>query len=105
MKHVISVQIVIMKAEDSVAFKKHVEYSHAAENTCNFCEFKHSMLNRVNLHMAEKYDEKNIQCDSCDFTSPTKRAMNSHVFRKHSKCCKLLKCEKCDYTSVNLCDV
>ena len=33
MKHVISVQIVIMKAEDSVAFKKHVEYSHAAENT------------------------------------------------------------------------
>ena len=46
--------------------------------------------------MAEKYDEKNIQCDSCDFTSPTKRAMNSHVFRKHT--CKLL---KCDYTSVN----
>ena len=63
------------------------------------------MLNRVNLHMAEKYDEKNIQCDSCDFTSPTKRAMNSHVFRKHSKCSKLLKCEKCDYTSVNSCDV
>ena len=44
------------------------------------------MLNRVNLHLAEKHGEKNIQCDSCDYTSAIKRAINSHVFKKHTKC-------------------
>jgi uncharacterized C2H2 Zn-finger protein len=37
--------------------------------------------------MAEKHGENNLQCDSCDFTSATKRAMISHVFKKHwAKC-------------------
>jgi len=94
------------KAEDSDSLKRHCKYSHCGEkHKCNICEYKHSMLSRVKLHMAEKHGEKNILCDSCDFTCATKRGMSRHVFKKHTKCRKLFRCEKCDYSSINSYDV
>jgi hypothetical protein len=71
MKHVISVQIVIMKQNILLHLKSTLGIVMLQKNTSVISVNSNIMLNRVNLHMTEKHGEKKVQCDSCDFTSPS----------------------------------
>ena len=61
---------------------------------CSICDFKTNRNYRLLDHLRKKHNgspEKEHNCHRCDFVSPTKAALKSHISNSHAK----LACHKC----------
>ena len=69
---------------------------------CNQCDYKAGgafgeiMLRR---HMARHTQERNFQCDQCEFRGYTKYDLGKHYYNRHEVSPPKYVCNYCDYTS------
>ena len=92
------------KTEKPYAIGRHLAEVHNVGRValCNQCDYKAGgafgeiMLRR---HMARHTQERNFQCDQCEFRGYTKYDLGKHYYNRHEVNPPKYVCNDCDYTS------
>lgn len=76
---------------------------------CELCDYTTGYKNCLDLHLAGHKETKPFSCTLCDYCTKYPTSLQRHIMIKHQvketltdeekKSMRLLKCEKCDYTS------
>ena len=92
------------KSPKRFTLKRHLaeEHNQGMVFQCTFCEYKtggHSGKGHLKIHMARHSNEKNFQCDQCEFSGNTKTSLDRHIQRAHQQHAPKFLCDECDYKS------
>ena len=85
------------------SLKRHLAEIHNIGDVfqCNQCDYKTggpTSRSKMKNHMASHSNEKNFQCDQCEFSGNTKASLDQHLRRHNAP--KYL-CNECDYKSTD----
>ena len=94
------------KSEKPWSLKRHLAKEHNIGHVfqCEQCNYKTggpTAKGHMKIHMARHSNEKNFQCDQCEFAGNTNLALEKHLQRHNPNMPKYL-CEECDYKSTDL---
>jgi KRAB domain-containing zinc finger protein len=62
---------------------------------CDLCPKKYTSKHEIKQHLMATHSDKNFKCNECDFTTKTKKCLNTHKKRIHSNL-KPFSCQICD---------
>ena len=93
------------KTEIPFSLKRHLAENHNIGHVfqCNQCDYKiggPTSKAHMKTHMANHLNEKNFQCDQCEFAGNTKTSLERHLKRHNSNAAKY-HCDECDYKSTD----
>ena len=93
------------KTEIPFSLKRHLAENHNIGHVfqCNQCDYKiggPTSKAHMKTHMANHLNEKNFQCDQCEFAGNTKTSLERHLKRHNSNSAKY-HCDECDYKSTD----
>ena len=96
------------KTEKPYSLKRHLAEDHNIGFffQCNQCNYKNggpAAKGHMKVHMARHSNEKNFQCDQCEFAGITNESLKKHLQRHNPDASKYL-CNECDYKSTDSCN-
>ena len=96
------------KTEKPYSLKRHLAEDHNIGFffQCNQCNYKNggpAAKGHMKVHMARHANEKNFQCDQCEFAGITNESLKKHLQRHNPDASKYL-CNECDYKSTDSCN-
>ena len=94
------------KTEKPHSLKRHLAEEHNIGFLlqCNQCDYKTGghpgAKGHMKIHMARHNNEKNFQCDQCEYAGHTNGALDKHL-QRHNPNALMYLCDECDYKSTD----
>ena len=94
------------KTEKPFSLKRHLAEIHNIGDVfqCNQCDYKTggpTSKSHMKIHMARHLNEKNFQCDQCEFGGNTKSSLENHL-KRHNTYAAKYNCNECEYKSTDI---